>query len=59
MEAVVSDFGFARAVEEDSGKTNSIVGPLRWMSPVNLHLSLFFLTNSIGKSFIPNIFQTV
>ena len=34
-EAVVSDFGFARNVQEDSGKTNSVVGPLRWMSPVS------------------------
>ena len=36
MEAIVSDFGFARNVQEDSGKTNSVVGPLRWMSPVRI-----------------------
>ena len=35
MDAVVSDFGFARVVqEENSGKTASEVGPLRWMAPV-------------------------
>ncbi len=39
MEAVVSDFGFARVVKEDSGKTVSEVGPLRWMSPVNTRKS--------------------
>jgi hypothetical protein len=49
MEAVVSDFGFARVVEEDTGQTASNVGPLRWMAPVG-HISQFFLISIIGKS---------
>jgi len=38
LDAVVSDFGFARFLEEqqDSGKTTSTIGPLRWMSPESL-----------------------
>jgi len=38
MGAVVSDFGFARTLqsEEDTAKTASDVGPLRWMSPESL-----------------------
>ncbi len=33
MEAVVSDFGFARAVENvnDVGQTVSNIGPIKWM----------------------------
>jgi serine/threonine protein kinase len=34
MEAIVADFGLARTVQ-DSGKTNSAVGPLKWMAPVS------------------------
>ena len=44
MDAVVSDFGFARVVqEEDSGKTVSEVGPLRWMAPVLFNIAIFML----------------
>jgi len=34
MEAIVSDFGFARALQEDidSGQTYTTVGPIRWMA---------------------------
>jgi serine/threonine protein kinase len=40
MGAVVSDFGFARTLqeEESSGKTVSDVGPLRWMAPESLKI---------------------
>ncbi len=33
MEAVVSDFGFARALDTstDVAKTNSQIGPVKWM----------------------------
>ena len=34
MDAIVSDFGFARVAQEEVNKTASDVGPLRWMAPV-------------------------
>lgn len=35
MDAVVSDFGLARfmATEATAQKTNSNIGPIRWMAP--------------------------
>lgn len=34
----ISDFGFSRVLgsDDEQGKTNSTVGPIRWMSPENL-----------------------
>ena len=46
LDAVVSDFGFARVVQkEDVGKTASEVGPLRWMSPVLCTIIVFSYFN--------------
>ncbi len=41
LEAVVSDFGLSRVVKEDSGKTASEVGPLRWMAPESLRSRVY------------------
>jgi serine/threonine protein kinase len=40
-EPVISDFGFARVVEEDEGQTQTKVGPLRWMPPEALKNGLY------------------
>ncbi len=38
MQAIVSDFGFARTIGEndDAGQTTSNVGPIKWMAPESL-----------------------
>src|SRR5689334_20038542 len=41
MEAVVSDFGFARAAVESGAKTTSNVGPIKWMAPECLTQRLY------------------
>jgi len=43
MEAVVADFGLARFVrkEVDSGKTASLIGPIKWMAPESLSKGIY------------------
>jgi len=38
LEPKIADFGFSRVVneEEDSGKTSTLTGPIRWMCPESL-----------------------
>jgi len=43
MEPAVADFGFARVVaaQSESGKTVSVIGPIRWMAPESLQSSTY------------------
>ncbi len=48
LDAVVSDFGFARALEvNDVGKTTSDIGPIKWMVTFNviMYSNCFSLQN--------------
>lgn len=47
----ISDFGFSRIVSDsDQGKTNSAIGPIRWMAPENIG-SMEYSTKSDVWSF--------
>lgn len=39
FEPKISDFGLSRENEQDSGKTTTNVGPIRWMAPENFRLT--------------------
>jgi len=49
MEAVVSDFGFARAIgnQEDASTTTTHIGPIRWMAPECLKASMYSIKSDI------------
>jgi hypothetical protein len=50
MEAVVGDFGFARVLqsESDSGKTQSTIGPIRYLTLPLPHLLQLEITITDG-----------
>jgi len=45
--AKISDFGFARQIEDDYGKTKTNIGPIKWMAPESIKNKIYSTNSDI------------